>query len=173
MASVTWNSEAMSANAAIAPDAPPGPAEVPTQPQQVQRFLLQQRGQRPLEVLGLHMLRLSGPETEGAVPKHHIDVYETVDGGFAVSVLQERGGEVRPIGACTGRSLSDVTEYCLSIDPLASVPYTDMVRSAEQLDASPVVALELIRSFEHEACENFANTVRRLEGQAATELNRG
>lgn len=168
MASTTWNMQD------IVPEMAPAPASVleteeRASPATLEKVLIRRRGQRPLQFFGVHLLRISGPEAEEHHPRHLADLYQTVDGGYAVCLLQERDEAIQEIAAFAGRDLPELVDQCEAVDPMASVPCVAWQRIGATQDLSPSLRAAVITAFSEETYENFNQTILRLRGRSQAE----
>ncbi|NRA29220.1 MAG: hypothetical protein HRU11_03080 [Parvularculaceae bacterium] len=168
MASTTWNMPDIVPSAAPTA-APVLETEDSASPATLEKVLIRRRGQRPLQFYGVHLLRISGPEVGEHHPRHMADLYQTVDGGYAVSLLQERDDNIQEIAAFAGRDLSGLVDQCEAVDPMASVPCVAWQRLGANQDLSPSMKAALMTAFNEETYENFHQTVQRLRGRSQAE----
>jgi len=129
------------------------------------KVFVRRRGQRPLEFLGVHLLRIAGPEVDEGHIRHHADLYQTVEGGYAVSLLQERDGMCSEIGAFKGREWATLLSECADVDPLASLPSTAWRATSRGVDLSVPMKAALMQGFFDDVRSNFEETLQRLSSR--------
>lgn len=173
MASIRWNE----APATAPPEAVPSQAPIGTgagmaaavAPHSVARYLLRVPGRRPLALVGVHLMRLRGPEANEGQPRFFIDLYQKLEGGFAVSIGIENGDREKPIGAFSGPSLDELAESCGAVDPTDFVWCQPSFRGVREEDISPAVRAEYLFAYVSDIRENFRATVARLQQKPDTE----
>lgn len=164
MGSVRWNRDA---GEIAAPPSTPAPAEgapftQPGLPGAIRHFRVRLPGSRPAQFVGAHLMRLSGPEPAEGCPGHHVDLFQTIEGSFAVSIIQETDGCERTIGFCHGRSLAEVSDACSRIDAADFVNPMQAYRGLPSEKLEPAVRLECLHTYLDAVRENFGQLLCRL-----------